>query len=795
MRARALPTLLASVALIGAACSDDRRETAPSTPDDDPGAVRIDEPTDADGNPVGGGGGIFPQLAPFADCSTFLAHIKAEAAERVGPYGLDMYPSYWFEDDVLVEEEMADEAMAEEPADEPASEPAAAGETAQVASDDAGDSDAATDGGDFTGTNVQEVGIDEADLVKTDGRRILVISDNVFSYIDVSSGDPLLIGQTTLPEGWGHEMFFQGDRAFVITNGGSWGVPVPMPEPIATTDAEAEFADEPAIEPAIEPGVEGPAAVIMEVDLSDATKLDIVGTLKVQGQYLSARAIGDRVRLAVSSAPMQLPWVYPQSSNGEDRATQTNREIIEESSLEQWLPSYSLQTADGTRSGQLLACERMHRPAEFSGFETVSVIDLDLAGGLPADLTPQDATGVLAGGQTVYSSMDRFYIATTSWAGATLPADEREAWSEEFETQIHGFAIAAGEPTEYVASGSVPGTLLNQFSMDEHEGFLRILTTTGSPWGGGDLSATGLTVLEEQDDRLVQVGFVGGLGEGEQLFSARLMGDIGFAVTFRQIDPFYVLDLSDPRNPTVTGELKIPGVSTYLQQLDENRVLGIGQDATPEGMTIGVKMSIFDVSDPANPVETHVWTLENASSAAEWDHRAFQMIGSTAILPVESWNDGFYGAIVFDLSDGITELGRIEHLPAGGEPTSDCRPVDADSLTPEASEFWWFTQDANSRVQICGPDAVGGWTGSYCEIIPSDDIQYWFWDEASAEADLAALGLQDGDRIELCWLDNYGQNRIIRSLVIDDTLWTISPGTVQANALDGFAVEGQVTLR
>ena len=190
-----------------------------------------------------------------------------------------------------------------------------------------------------------------------------------------------------------------------------------------------------------------------------------------------------------------------------------------------------------------------------------------------------------------------------------MSEDDFEIWTESYTTDVHGFAIGLDEPARYVASGSVNGTLLNQFSMDEHDGYLRIVTTTGSPWSEQNQSESQLIVMEEQGKSLVQVGQVGGLGKGESLYSVRLLDDVGFAVTFRQIDPFYVIDLSDPVNPEVVGELKIPGFSTYLHPVDENIVLGIGQNADDQGRVLGLKVSSFDVSDPSNPVETSTLSL------------------------------------------------------------------------------------------------------------------------------------------------------------------------------------------
>lgn len=170
---------------------------------------------------------------------------------------------------------------------------------------------------------------------------------------------------------------------------------------------------------------------------------------------------------------------------------------------------------------------------------------------------------------------------------------------------ISDFAIAA--------TGEVPGYLLNQFSIDEHEGFLRIATTSGSGFGLEE-SVNDVYVL---DGDLETVGSVLGLGLGERIYSARFIGDRGYVVTFRQTDPFYVFDLSNPRQPKQTGELKIPGFSSYLDPLTNTLVLGIGEEDSK------TKLSLFDVSDPANPVEAAKFQLDTYWSGIQESHHAF----------------------------------------------------------------------------------------------------------------------------------------------------------------------------
>jgi len=783
---RSVRVLLAAVAVTAAACSPNGAPSGsgPTVPD-----VTADTVPSASGGGGGGGGVRFPRLlTPFTDCDTLLDHVHAEARERVGPYGLQTDPwVHWMEGDVP----LALESVAE-----------TAGGSNESTSGPAGrfeGGDGSDGGGEFTATNVQELGVDEPDIVKTDGERILAVSENRLTYVDVSA-EPVVTDTITLPQGWGHELFIRGDRALLFTNDGNRVTPMPVDvaESLDGADAEAEFAvpvDELGV---LAPDRFGPAAVILDIDLSDPTDLDIVATLRVEGRYLSARAIDERVRLAITSPPSELPWLHPQNRYGEDLAADANRRIVDESTLDDWLPSYELTTGGDTTSGPLLTCDRAHRPAEFSGFDMITVIDLDLETGLGSAVDRTSAVGVMAGGQTVYSSTDRFYVATTKWWGSDLAAEDDTTrfgeWNDEYETDIHAFAISPTEPTLYVASGTIEGSLLDQFSLDEHDGYLRAITTRGSPWNRDATSDTHLVVFEEQGDRLTAVGEVGGLGKGEQLHSARLMGEVGFAVTFRRIDPFYVLDLSDPTDPRVTGELKIPGVSTYLHPVGDDLVLGVGQDATEEGMTTGLKLSLFDVDDPTDPREVAVWTLDGASSPAEWDHRAFQMWDTTAIVPVQTWDQSFNGAVLVEVSDGIAEIGRVSHVSDDGMPSSDCRTLTTDDV-PEQSELWWMVSEGGAHLQLCEDSDRGGYGTWYCEVLPLDQAQIRLDGAAVADDTPTWPDVDDGDRIEMCWPDGGRQEAIQRSLVIDDALWTMTPSALQANALDDLAVLARLPLR
>ncbi len=239
-------------------------------------------------------------------------------------------------------------------------------------------------------------------------------------------------------------------------------------------------------------------------------------------------------------------------------------------------------------------------------------------------------------------------------------------------TQIHRFDVSDPDSTSYVATGAVEGFMLSQWSMSEHEGVLRVASTTSPPWTQGGAvgeSESFVTTLAAAGDRLLEVGQVGGIGRGEQIYAVRFIGDAGYVVTFRQVDPLYTLDLSDAAEPRVVGELKIPGYSAYLHPVGDGLLLGIGQNANSDGITTGVQVSLFDVSDPAAPARlSHVGLGSGTYTEVEYDHHAFTYVAESglAVFPLEDWDStaaGFYGAagVRVDPAGALTRTERTAH--------------------------------------------------------------------------------------------------------------------------------------
>ena len=559
----------------------------------------------------------------------------SHAVDLVGPYGLGS-PVWgpWPVDDMAMDGE-------------------AAAETSPAAGNQ-----------DFSGTNVQVEGVDEPDMVKTDGERIVLLSEGSLIVVDVTGPEPTEIGRLRLDNLAIQSLFLSGDTALLL--GSSW---VSHPVPFLEGDA-AEFAPVP----------QSPTVQLIEVDISDEP--EVVRTMSIDGSFISGRMVGGTVRLVMTSGPVGFEWSYPKGSGlrAEREAIEENRRIIRNSSEENWIPYYLVADSEGDISdeGMLFDCSQASHPEEFSGLNMLSVVTVDLGTGLEV----VDATGLLATGSTVYSSSDNLYVATQRWED-WLQREEGDDRSESVTTEIHKFDISDATATAYSATGQVEGFLLNQFAMDEHEGLLRVASTTSPIWWGSGLeSESMITVLHEVNGDLVRVGRVGGLGKTEQIYSVRFMGDVGYVVTFRQTDPLYTIDLSDPTDPQVVGELKILGYSAYLHPLGGELLMGVGQDATEQGRIQGTQVSVFDVSNPADPRRIDTYTLaEGSSSQVEYDHHAFLYWDNErlAMIPVQQWRwddeaeEAFFGAVGLRVSTSgdLTEIERIVHPGGVGEKNWD----------------------------------------------------------------------------------------------------------------------------
>ena len=619
-RERLIPlALAASVAIALTACSSDGATSTDSTTRSTTAVPSTTPAGPTTSAPAARPQGFSSRLEFFGDCPALLDYMQTEASARVTPWGLGGYGFAAGGDVALAETDDATDRADAPAATAPASP---------------------TVGVDYSGTNTQEVGVDEGDIVETDGEYVYVANTDGLRIVSVADAE--VVAQPGLPQG-SHQLLLDGSRLVVVTS--SW--------------------------------TGSPDTVVSLYDVSDPTNPSLLRRTHLEGNVVATRAVDGVARLVISTTfDQRLPFVQPnQFGLDEESALERNKQIITDSSVDDWLPREFDEAGDGSFGpmSTVLACENVAAPGEFAGLGLTWIASIDVQG----DATPVGSAGIVSTGDTVYASTDNLYFATQNWdwqwgGPVPMPLEEDAATIEPPETTevapsttepddlqgppptlIHQFRLDAGTGATYIASGEVEGRLLNQFAMSEYNGDLRVATTTDN-WGNfGDQSESTVFVLRPNGTDLEEISSISGLGKGEQIQAVRFIDDVGYVVTFRQVDPLYVIDLSDPANPVLDGELKIPGYSAYLHPVGDGLLLGVGQDATDEGRTTGTQLSLFDVSDPSNPQRVSTLPI-GGQSEVEWDHKAFLywQPDGTIVLPVSpGWQSCAPG--VECLADGI----------------------------------------------------------------------------------------------------------------------------------------------
>ncbi|MBN2067339.1 MAG: beta-propeller domain-containing protein [Candidatus Diapherotrites archaeon] len=500
-------------------------------------------------------------------------------------------------------------------------------------------------GSDYSATNIQVEGVDEADIVKTDGKYIYNFSSGNLIITDAYPiENAAIISKTELEGVSPMEMFVSGNRLLLFGNKARYY----GEQGIAREDMSYPYY--------------GYGNVAVQLyDISNKEEPELIKELEFEGSYLTSRLIGEHAYFVVNSWPH-----YGECDKNEGC-------IIPMMKIE----GIEQRVAEATEIGYLYPM-----PAE--SFVTIASLNLE---------TEEMEKETIAGSaQNVYASQDNIYLAATAWLPPETPIlkdVERIVVGDAEKTVVNKFSLEQGK-IGYVGQGSVPGHVLNQFSMDEHEGNFRIATTLGQVSRMLSQSSNNLYVLDEE---MNTIGRLEGLAPGEKIYSARFMGERAYMVTFKKIDPLFVIDVSEPENPKVLGKLKIPGYSDYLHPIDEDHIIGVGKDTISSNYDTfswyqGIKMAIFDVSDVENPIEMHKIVIgdRGTESPALQDHKAFLFDREKELLvipitlseipdeekkPLEEnqispsyGTPVFQGAFVYkvNLEDGFEEQGRITHI-------------------------------------------------------------------------------------------------------------------------------------
>ncbi len=461
---------------------------------------------------------------------------------------------------------------------------------------------------DYSETNVQVQGVDEADIIKTDGQFVYLVNNNKIQIVKALPAESMELCSTMEYTENPIEIFIDGDTLVVILG--------------TYTDTK-----------------------IIEYNIKDRKNVSKTRELSIDGNYISSRKTGKDVYVITNSYSV---FQFPREMTKNKQYMAVN-DVVK--------PKY---TDSITGKTIITDFDSMFyfpncRGASFltiAGFTTESPFK---------EASVQTYVG---GGDSVYMSKDNLYVTTTDYA------------QNEQKTTVYKFALSEGLVT-YSSKQSLPGTILNQFSMDEDKGYFRITTTS---FDKNYKESNNLFVLNENMDI---IGKITDIAPGERIYSTRFMGNRAYVVTFKTVDPLFVIDLANPANPKILGALKIPGYSDYLHPYDDNHLIGFGKDTVEikgTAYATGIKISMFDVTDVEHPIElfkeiiggrgTHSDILSNHKALLFNKHKNLMAFPISVLEPfpgrdpIEYGQFMFQGAYIYnvDLQNGFANKGKITHL-------------------------------------------------------------------------------------------------------------------------------------
>ena len=487
---------------------------------------------------------------------------------------------------------------------------------------------AAASGTDKSDTNNQVEGVQEGDIIKNDGKYIYINTSTGLKIIDSDPNAPKVVNTVTIPENTNIiEIFTAGNKLIVIGQNNYFYI---MNEPM-----DGINTIKPSIMP---PGNYEDRTNVLIYNIENIEKPILEREYLFDGNYLSGRVIDDSLYL-ISNKYINIGFNY-----------------YDKKDIEIPLPYY---TDVLNNEKHEYGYDKIKYFPNYINSRYMYTIGIDLS----YKASKPDVEVFLGGSDIIYVSQESLYAAVNDYS-YDYGISQIEAFSPEYTTStvIYKFKLDKGKIGTAV-QGEVPGTIINQFSMDEHNGNFRIATTTGDMWN--DTSKNNVYIL---DENLKALGKLEGLAEGERIYSTRFAGNRVYMVTFRQVDPLFVIDTSNPKAPELKGMLKIPGYSTYLHMVDENHILGFGYDTEENqwGGTVtgGLKISMFDVTNVTKPKETFTEIIGKAGTYSEvlYNHKALMFSLGKGIMafPLNRTTDGyksdFNGAYIYNVTDDSINL-------------------------------------------------------------------------------------------------------------------------------------------
>ncbi|MCC7197126.1 beta-propeller domain-containing protein [Candidatus Peregrinibacteria bacterium] len=610
---------------------------------------------------------------------------------------------------------------------------------------------------DYSTTNVQVEGVDEADIIKNDGKYIYLIKGNSVRIIEAYPADNMkeLVSfqlgdadETFYPS----EMYVDGNK-LVVVGSKSFYYTYPMVEDTSTMDTKM-----------ISPSYYGSGRTkVFIVDVTDHSKPTVKRSVEFDGNYSTSRKVDGTLYMVMNKYPYY-PVIYNETTGEYDRDTTG------------FIPM--MKDSKNTTEEIIVPCNKvmlLPKPQNFNFLITAAI---------PVNDETKDVSRamILGDTQNVYASKESLYVAATDWGnGYYQPYGS-------FGTQVYRFALGDGT-IEYASKGKVPGNIINQFSMDESNKTFRIATTKNE-YDPDDEMSNGVYVF---DQSMKQLGKIEGIAPGEKIYSTRFMGNRLYMVTFKTVDPLFVIDLSNSASPKILGKLKVPGYSTYLHPYDETHLIGFGndvdesidadkvhsEDAIYYTAVLGMKIAMFDVTDVNHPKEMFKEVIGDRGTTSDvlYNHKALLF-------------DKEKGLMAFPLT-----VYEIEDPKNCSENTySTCQEGCQKICVPKTCTY-------DNGIKVCSADCDGEnscvqqeytygkptFQGAYVYNV---DLTNGFslkgkvshyTDEETAEA------------VTQGWFSDY-EKTIMRALYIGENLYTVSSGYVKANALSDLAEKSMLKL-
>ena len=523
-------------------------------------------------------------------------------------------------------------------------------------------------------TNIQVEGVDEPDTVKTDGKFLYVLTNQVIYIIKAYPAEQadILSKISFKDDVYINDFFINND--YLVVFGGSYNYPILYEKSIIDAGDSVETVDE-------DYSWDVTTSVIKIYDISNKLNPIVKKDIEIDGNYFDSRMIGNYVYVISTEYTYN---IY--RTNNENTSFRIPEIKIDNDTTK--IPYNDIYYVD--------------TPEIVDTMTHVISIDLDT-------MLVDEKSFLIGVSHTMYVSKNNIYLVYTKYDYSIQPLIRNIYESGEETTIIHKININSGE-INYQIDGKVPGHIINQFSMDEHNGYFRIATTIGHSWDENNPSSNNIYIL---DENLKRVSEIVNIASGEQIYSTRFTGEKAYIVTFKNVDPFFTVDLSDPKNPEILGYLKIPGYSTYLHPYDDNHIIGIGKDSIESSdpnfaWYQGLKIALFDVTDFENPEEVDKVIIgdRGTDSSALYDHKAFLFDREKELLvipvslyeineetkekydnePVVSYGEFTYqGAYVYKLNlNGFEYMGRITHMSEEEK---------------QVSETWWYWYDSSSYIK------------------------------------------------------------------------------------------------